>query len=269
MIFSPVRPKGIFPRAATRVSMKPQTLLLIGESFSPWTKKARWALEHCGLAYDYKEYTPTLSELALRWRLQQWTGAISVPVLFSGREVLRGSWDIANYANETADGRLGDMEAISPWNDLSEAALAQARTRVVRSVLENDQALEEALPAFVPRSLRRSMRFVARDAARRLDRKYAHLVQPFALRQALERTREELARAKGDYLLGPFSYADIAMAVVLEVIAPIAHTEPPLGPVTTGFWNDPALAGEFQGLIDWRNRLAETPATTYSQFRTP
>ncbi len=41
-------------------------LLLIGESFSPWTKKARWALEYCGLAYDYQEYTSTLSELEFK-----------------------------------------------------------------------------------------------------------------------------------------------------------------------------------------------------------
>lgn len=241
---------------------------LIGESFSPWTKKARWALEHCGLAYDYEEYTPTLSEPRLRWRLRQWTGAVSVPVLFVDHQIVRGSWEIACYANATAnDGRLGDFEAIAPWNDLSEAAFAEGRTRVVRCVLGNDQALKESLPAFVPELLRRPMRVVARNAAQRLDRKYAHLVKPGALRQALVRTREGLARAEGDYLLGRFSYADIAMAVVLEVVAPIANTQPPLGPETQRCWNHPVLASEFEDLLDWRHRLAETQATSYSQFK--
>ena len=245
--------------------MKPQTkVLLIGESFSPWTKKARWAVEYCGLDYDYQEYTPTLSELGLRWRLQQWSGSVSVPVLFAGHQIFHGSWEIARYANETAgDGRLGNLEAIAAWNDLSEAALAEGRTRVVRCVLSNEQALEEALPAFVPNLLRRRLRFVARDAAQRLDRKYAHLVKPGALHQALVHTREGLAQSDNDYLLGRFSYADIAMAAVLEVVAPIADKHQPLGPATQRCWNDPALAAEFEDLLNWRGRLA-IPFSTLS-----
>lgn len=248
--------------------MKPQArLLLVGESFSPWTKKARWALEQCELAYGYEEYIPTLSEPGLRWRMRQWTGSVSVPVLFAGRQIIRGSWEIARYANETAgDGRLGDFDVIAPWNDLSEAALAQGRTNVVRRILRNDLALEESLPPFVPERLRGALRFVARDAVQRLDRKYAHLEKPEALRQALLRAREGLAETGSDYLLGRFSYADMAMAVVLEIIAPIAHTHPPLGPATRSCWNDPALADEFKDLLDWRDRLARMDDTSYSQF---
>ena len=248
-------------------SQKP--LLLVGESFSPWTKKARWALEYCGVDHAYQEYTPTLSEPALRWRLGQWTGSVSVPVLF-GREVVRGSWDIARYANRVAgDARLGDFEANSVWNDLSEAALAEGRTRVVRCILQDDEALVESLPSWVPSQLRRSLRFVARDAVQRLDRKYAHLLKPGALRHALLQTRNRLAEIHGDYLLGGFTYADIAMAVVLEVVAPAARAEPPLGPATQACWHDAALTEEFQDLVQWRNRLAAAEPTSYSQFHWP
>lgn len=251
----------------TTITTPPQ-LLLVGESFSPWTKKARWALEQCELAYGYKEYTPILSEPGLRWRMRQWTEPVSVPVLFVGRKIIRGSWEIACYANETAgDGRLGDFQVIAPWNDLSEAALAQGRTNVVRRILRNDQALEEALPAFVPKRLRRPFRFVARDAVQRLDRKYAHLEKPEALRQALLHARDGLAHTRSGYLLDRFSYADITMAVVLEVIAPIAHTHPPLGPATHSCWNDLKLADEFKDLLDWRDQLAAKDSTSYSQFR--
>ena len=247
--------------------MTPSTPRLIGESFSPWTKKARWALEHCGVAYDYQEYTPTLSEPGLRWRLGQWSGPVSVPVLFAADGVHRGSWAIAGFANECAgDSRLGDLEAITGWNELSEAALAEGRTRVVRSILNDDRALQESLPPFVPASLRSSFTFVARDAVRRLDRKYAHLVEPGSVRKALEATREGLAQVEGDYLLGRFGYADIAMAVVLEVVAPAARAHPPLGPVTEGCWHDAELAGDFADLLAWRDRLAANPDTTYSQL---
>ena len=244
-----------------------ERLLLVGESFSPWTKKARWALEYAAVTYDYHEYTPTLSEPGLRLRMRQLRGDVSVPVLFIDKHVLRGSWEIACYANDsTSDRRLGDMDTIQAWNEVSEAALAEGRTRVVRCILGNNQALEESLPAFVPKLFNRLLRFVARDAVARLDRKYADLVNPGALHLALRRTREALLQTDNDFLLGSFSYADITMAVVLEVISPIAQTHPPIGPVTQNCWNDPALASEFKDLLAWRDRLARTEATSYSQF---
>lgn len=246
--------------------MKTQPLL-IGESFSPWTKKVRWALEHCGLAYNYREYTPTLSEPALRWKLRQWSGTVSVPVLFVGSQIFRGSWEIAHYASDTVnDGRLGDLATIEPWNNLSEAALAEGRTQVVRCILGDERALEEALPTFVPKLLRSSLRFVARDAVNRLDRKYASLVKPGTLKQALVSTRECLEQSENDYLLGTFSYADIAMAVILEIIKPIADTHPPFGSATQNCWNNSTLSDEFADLLDWRDRLAANNDTSYSQF---
>lgn len=248
--------------------MKTETpLLLIGESFAPWTMKARWALEYCGLSYEYQEFTPTLSEPSLRCKLRQWSGSISVPMLFAGRRVIRDSWEIARYASELAgDVRLGDMEAISAWNALSEAALAEGRGRLFQCLLANKPALEESLPAFVPQLLRGPMSFMARDTVKRLDRQYGHLVTPGALYDGLVAMRESLAHSGDDYLLGDFSYADITMAVVLEMIVPIARTEPPLGPATRSCWSDAALADEFKDLLDWRDRLVADVATSYSQF---
>jgi len=243
-------------------------LHLVGETFSPWTKKARWALEHCGLEYNYQEYIPTLSEPALRWKLKQISGKVSVPLLFVNKQVIRSSWNIAVYANEqSGDNRLGDMSAIKAWDDLSEAALAEGRTRVVRSIKNNKQALIEALPSFIPTLLRNPLRFMAYDAVRRLDNKYADLLKSGSINTALAKVRETLAQSNNDYLLDDFSYADITMAVIMEVIAPIAHLDPPLGTVTEILWNDEATADEFKDLVEWRNRLAENDKTNYSQFR--
>lgn len=241
--------------------------VLVGESFSPWTQKARWALERCDLAFDYREYTPTISERWLRLRLRQWSGPVSVPVLLTVEGAARGSWDIARHAARRAgDDRLGDFGLIEPWDALSEAALAEARSRVVRAVLDAPDALDEAVASALPWAPARPLRFVARDAARRLDRKYRHLVRDGALREALQRTRLGLRAAGGDHLLGRFSYADITMAVVLESIAPMARTQPRLGPATHRCWCDPALASEFEDLLQWRARLAASP-DAYSQLR--
>ncbi len=243
--------------------------LLVGEAFSPWTKKARWALEYCGLAYRYREYTPTLSEPGLRWRLRQWRGRVSVPILFERDDVFRGSWAIACHANETGTGAgLGEMQEIRHWDQRSEAALAEARTAVVRRILGDDSALLDALPSFIPGPLRGACRFMARDALNRLDRKYAHLSRAGALRDALVEIRQALARSKEDYLLGSFSYADVTAAVVVEMLAPIAGMEG-MGTDMRACWTNPELATEFADLVAWRDRLAGNPATSYSQFRAP
>jgi glutathione S-transferase len=246
-------------------------ITLVGEAFSPWTQKARWALERCDVDFAYREYVPTLSEPWLRWRMRQWSGVISVPVLLAGGHVVRGSWEIARHADECAGvGRLGDFAKIEPWDRLSENALAEARTRVLRRVLASPAALDEALASAVPvpPSLRRLLRFVPRDAAGRLERKYRHLVVPGALRHALGHLRAGLRATDSEYLLGRFGYADITMAVVLETIAPAARIEPPLGPATRLCWSDQALADEFADLLEWRKRLAETTVSSYSQLST-
>lgn len=243
---------------------------LVGESFSPWTQKARWALEYCGIAHHYQEYTPTISEPGLRLRMRAWSGPISVPVLLDGGKVVRGSWNIAAYARESVQGqRLGDLREAKPWDDLSEAALAEGRTRVVRSVLQSPAALDEALSALFPPALCKPLRFIAKDAARRLDRKYAHLVVPGSIRTALERTRERIQHSGCDYLLGAFSYADMVMVVVLETVAPMAVTVPPLGPATRACWTDLSLAAEFSDLLAWRARIIASVHPAFSQLPPP
>jgi glutathione S-transferase len=220
------------------------------------------------VVHGYQEYIPTLSEPGLRLRLRQWSGTVSVPILVGDGQIVRGSWDIARFANEHSGvASLGDFSEIAPWHELSERALEEGRSRVVRSVLENPDALEEAVAALFPRVLARPLRFIARDAAARLNRKYAHLVQPGSLRNALVRTRDQLERAGGDFLLGKFSFADITMAVILEMVAPIARTEPPLGPATKACWSAPELAAEFQDLLRWRERLVAHVEPVFSQLR--
>lgn len=242
--------------------------LLVGESFSPWTQKARWALEYCEVPHRYEEYVPTLGEPGLRLRMRQWRGRLSVPVMRVGKAWLAGSWAIACHAATVAnDGRLGDLRAAAAWNALGEAALAEGRTRVVRAIARDPEALLDALPPFVAPRWRPRLRWLARDAVRRLDRKYAALVVEGSLLTALRRTRETLDRNGCDYpLAGRFGYADIAMLVVLECVAPVARTAPPMAGSIRRHWHDPALAAEFADLLAWRARLLASPGLASRQF---
>jgi len=243
-------------------------MLLVGESFSPWTQKARWALEYCGIAHRYQEYVPLLDEPGLRWRMRQWSGAVSVPVARVGRCWLRGSWEIARHAADAAgDGRLGPMEEVERWNARSEAALAEGRSRVVRAIARDPEAQKASLPPMIPTPLRALARPVAGFTVRHLDRKYAPRLVPGSLRAALDAIRRALERGGGDFLLGEFSYADIAMLVVLECVEPVARTRPPLADAVRRHWRDSALATEFADLLQWRAQVLSIPGLAGSQFR--
>jgi glutathione S-transferase len=239
---------------------------LVGLTYSPWTHKARWALEYCGIDYRYSEYIPRLGEPALRFGTRQWSGVASVPVLFGAGNPISGAFEIARYANRLASGGLGDFEQLEEWNDLSDAALAEGRARVLAATLSDPLALEESLAGLVPAPLRRTLRFLARDSVRGLSSKYAHTVTPGAMTRALERTRAQLSRSSSDYLLGSFTYADIAMIAVLEMVEPLARTTPPRGPATLRCWTAPALASQWSDLLRWRERVLAASGGGYSQY---
>src|SRR5262245_44456729 len=48
---------------------------LLGAFYSPWTERARWALDHHGIAYRFEEHVPVVGELALRRRRSATKGA--------------------------------------------------------------------------------------------------------------------------------------------------------------------------------------------------
>ena len=53
---------------------------LLGLPYSPWSEKARWALDARKVPYKYKVYAPLVGEPALRFKLKKWSGPVSVPL---------------------------------------------------------------------------------------------------------------------------------------------------------------------------------------------
>jgi glutathione S-transferase len=228
--------------------------LLIGEAFSPWTRKARWALDYCGVRYRYREYTPLLGEPWLRMKLGQWRGTVSVPVLLVGAGAVRGSFEIARHAARIADdGRLGDFDAIRSWDDISESGLAAARTRVVRAIAGNGDALDESVRG-IPGVLKPVSRALTRSVVNAIDRKYAHLARPDAHPHALLALRKGLQDSGTGFLLESFSYADITMSSLLDAASPAPDVPHP-GEAHRKCWTNDALALEFADLLEWRDGL--------------
>ena len=236
------------------------TLRVYGMSFSPYSEKARWALDHHGIAYEWHEHVPMIGERSLRKRVGGDRGTVSVPMAVEGDTVLRDSLSIAKHAERTGKGArlfINDA-AVATWAARSDEALGAARVLLLARTLADHEALRESLPSWMPRPLRRPATPLEARATRFLARKYgADAVDPEAATTKLREGLAAMRRVLGSRvtILDGFSYADIAMAVVIQMISPVDDTYIPLGPARRRAWTEPALAGEFAELVAWRDAV--------------
>ena len=220
--------------------------------YSPWSLKARWALKHHQVAHRGRSYRVGIDEMALRARLRRVRGMVTVPVLFDGDKAIADSFAIAQYADAIGNGTplLAALEECRRWNERSDVLLSIGRRRALRDTLASPDAQREALRGVVPEAMVPVMLPVARRLMRRMVEKYP-VEDEGQIAAALDDLRAALDG--GNYLLGEFSYADIAMAMVFEFIAPLPARA--RGPVTQGIWGAPSLAERFSDLVEWRDRL--------------
>lgn len=232
---------------------------LIGLSYSPWSLKARWALDHHRVPYRWREYLPMLGEPLLQARLRR--RRVTVPVLIDEAGVHDDSFDIARRAEAVGQGPPlfpeALTDAVSRWNQVSEDVCAAGRALTTSRVLADPAALAESVP--VPPSLRRPLRGVATAGARFLTRKYdLRAVRDEAALQtiglALEAAREALADGRA-YLEGPLTYADFALAVALQFVQPVADTYVQLGPASRRCWTRDDLAQAYPDVLAWRDQV--------------
>jgi glutathione S-transferase len=237
---------------------------LVGLSYSPWSEKARWALDHHRVPFAYQEYLPMIGEPALRVRMRKPLGRVSVPVLFDESGAYGDSFEIARYAERTGTGKplFGEdrESSVAAWNERSEAILRAGRALVVYRTLESEGAQAEALPSFVPGPVRPALSSVAKVACAYLRHKYATNASTTfdhesSLRDGLDALRRALDGGKKTYLLNDFSYADVAMAAALQMVKPVNDNFVPIGPATREVWTHVELARQYADLLAWRDAL--------------
>jgi glutathione S-transferase len=235
----------------------------IAMGVSPWSEKARWALDHSGVSYKEIEHTAMAGEPLLRWRARKFTGRVSVPILVGEGARLLDSFDIARFADEhrTRGESLFPKDLcaqIEEWNARSERATFASRAVFTRRCLEDKNALAELLPPFVPGPLRPAMTFLTAQGSRYLLNKYGANSQSTAEHESV--LREEYARlrkalAGGEYLHGKLTYADIAMATALQFLMPPPEGTVALGPAARGCATHAEISREFADLGKWRDAL--------------
>lgn len=224
---------------------------LHGIHYSPWTQRARWALDHHQLAYRFVPYAPLVGEPGLRARLRRPFGRVSVPVLFEEGQVIDDSVDIARHADAVGGAPALFTDECPRWVALADRALSAGRARTAETVLRDPDAQRDAVAFLAPPALRGALRPVARFGARHLVRKYG--AEPAA---ALEDVLEALRAGLGGraHLTGErLSFGDIAMAGALEFVSPGAHVK--RSEAERRAWTDARLAKRYADLLAWRDEL--------------
>lgn len=236
---------------------------LFSLSVSPWSEKAKWAMDYSKVSYERKEFTPMISTPLVRLKTKNLLGKITAPLLIDGDEVFGESFDIAKHANSLSKEKSlfpsDKQQEIRYWNTISENILEAGRALVVTRMQTNREACLKSLPPEIPDALRPLMLPVAKTGLFYLKKKYGFSeenVQQYqqVIRENLLVLRDALANGS-PYLLDEFSYADICMAVTLQVIAPIQNAYIMLDSDTLQCWSNNALAKEFEDLIAWRDSI--------------
>jgi glutathione S-transferase len=226
--------------------------------FSPWSQKARCALQHHELSPRLELYTPFVGELALRYRLKRWRGRVSVPILFTDEGPITDSWDIALYADRTGSAHplipADERAEVSDWNMRSERLLDAGRGLTMLRALHVPEAALEALPQRLGKVLGERGALLA---VRQFNAKYqiteARAAQyERTMRDELGRLRAALADGRR-YILGELTYADFAMAMGLMMLSPLPDA--PMGPAMRRVASDDGLAAEYADLVAWRDAL--------------
>jgi glutathione S-transferase len=242
--------------------------VLVYIPYSPWSEKARWAIAHHGVTVEKRAHLPMVGEAALRLRARRLRGRVSVPFLAADDGArLFDSLDIARWAEERGSGSplfpAGADDEVSEWNRRSEAIMGAGRPRTSARVFADREALLEAVPAPLRRPAdlgvalgRAGVHFLARkyrfDLGEAAQRAYKRTI-----RDELDHLRAALAASGGEYILGRFSFADIAMAAALQFVKPVESDSLRLGPATRRAWTDPAIAPDAAELLAWRDHLYE------------
>ncbi len=231
---------------------------------SPWSEKARWALDHHNIDYRPVAHLPLVFEPVVRLASRRPFVKPTVPMLVTGWESLTDSGAIARFAERTGRGAplfpAGFAMEIEEWEETAEGMMSAGRAELMRRLLSSDAALAESVPAPLNR-FARPMKPVARLAAKFLGNK--HDVEKVSGKQAeatieagLAKLRAALKRAGGRHLCGGgFSFADITMAVTLQYVRP--HPRVGLGPALTEIWRNPELERSSADLLEWRDQLVD------------
>ncbi len=182
---------------------------------------------------------------------------VSVPILFDGGQVLRGSLEIGRHADAIGTGSklFASEREVLAVDDLTERFMHLGRVRVLLRLREDAPALVESLP---PPMRRMPALFlpVARSATDFLIDKYrCREVPPAESEATMTGLLDQLEALRGgrEHVVGEaFSFADIAVAGAVGFVMP--HAAARLGTENRRIFTEPRIAAAYPDLVAWRDR---------------
>lgn len=237
---------------------------LIGISYSPWTEKARWALDHHKLPYSYSEHLIMLGMPALRLKMKSMDPELTVPALIDGENRMYDSFRIAEHADAVGGGPKliphDRRDEVVRLNAISETALDAGRALVMHRISKDADAQKDSLPPFVPQFLRGACRPMVSMGMSYINREFKVSATALETRQkqvtdALDALDEALRKSNTDCLLGEFTFADIAMAKVAHLVEPVDARYVKLTPALRRCWANPELKQKYAHLVEWRDQI--------------
>lgn len=237
---------------------------LYGVNYSPWTERARWALEHHRIAYRYHEHVPFLGEPLLRLRARQ-AGPTrpTVPLLIDAEGAHMDSLVIIHWADDYGSGPplVEDAAETNAWRELLRPGLEAGRARATGRIMRDPEALREGATAASPALFAGMLRPLVAEACRFIGRKYgADLTDERTAERSmipvLEAVRERLDGRESLHTSG-FGADDILAATFIQFVKPVGSPFIRLKPATLRAWTSESLAERFSDLVAWRDRLYE------------
>jgi glutathione S-transferase len=237
-------------------------LVLTGMPYSPWSEKARWALDHHRIDYQREPYSPLLGEIKLRIRMRKPTGRVTVPVLYDGHTWFTDSFEIARHAEKIGSGSplfpSDKLAEVAEWNRRSETAMAAGRAIRILASADDPRLALAALPPGVPAALKPLLLPLARKGVDVFIAKYRMRDGESSHKAVFTGELDALSKALSGrrYLLGDaFSYADIAMALAVQAVSPVDERYMPRIPGLEAGADGDELTRRYADLVEWRDEL--------------
>lgn len=233
---------------------------LYGAAYSPWTERARWALDHHRIAHQYHEHVPMLGEFLLRAKAKVPRGQRTTVPLFIDEHGARYMDSIAIILrSDEGQSRplTKDSSALRELAAIVETALDASRARVTSRILADPEAQRESAKAAVPGFLvgfaapvaALGAKFIAKKHGVRLGHEQENIdVLRGVLRELRSRVRLDQPPTRDT-----LTSSDILIATLLQTVQPVDASHITLGPALRRAWGEPSLAREFADLVAWRD----------------
>jgi glutathione S-transferase len=229
---------------------------------SPFSEKARWALDHHAVRVVALEHLPLVYEPLLRLATRAPGRKVTVPILFDGAQVFADSLEIAQHAENVGTGAplfpAAAAAAVFHWERVAERLMLAGRARVMERLIVNPVALTETLPsalhplsAVLGSSAKLGAAFVMSKYATRAGTGPEHEAVMAGVLEQIEN-----AVSTADHLVdGTFTFADLAIASSLGFVTPARGA--PFSAEAREAWTEPRLVAAFPRALAWRDRIYE------------